>query len=41
MENIEIRGPQQGKRSMESLIEDSAIDLPFDYEGQRLRKAFN
>jgi hypothetical protein len=26
---------------MESLIEDSAIDSPFDYEAHQLRKAFN
>jgi len=40
MENIEIK-KNKNKRSIESLIEESAIDNSFNYEAHELRKAFN
>lgn len=40
MENIEFKA-NKNKRSIESLIQDSAIDSSFNYEAQELRRAFN
>lgn len=40
MENIEVKRTKN-KRSIESLIEDSAIDSSFNQEAYELRKAFN
>lgn len=40
MENIEVKR-MKNKRSIESLIEDSAIDSSFNQEAHELRKAFN
>lgn len=40
MDNIEIKKPGN-RRSVESLIEESAIDHSFNFEAQEMRRAFN
>ena len=40
MNNIEIKKPTN-KRSVESLIEESAIDYEFNYEAQEMRRSYN
>jgi hypothetical protein len=40
MDNIEIKKPSN-RRSVESLIEESAIDHSFNQEAHEMRRAFN